>query len=244
MRLPTASKLDLFRACGGPWRLPLPETRDGSSKAAEKGKALHRYAETGISQSKRGKPTLDEEAVSRALDDLPSWVSLVRVEPRECVVRYRPRDGVAEVVGRSLSARPYGDADDEWIWGTADLVGVTEGGERLLVADLKTGSAGWLKLPWGDLDEVPLQTPFLAAVFNRVLHFSSALVGIVSSATERAYLRSVDAAWLESVLEYVSRLCAAPPTKLTPGEYCTFCLVRGSCPLFATTRTPSATGQT
>jgi len=240
MRLPTASKLDLFRACGGPWRLPLPETRDASSKAAERGKALHVFAETGKPQGQ--KITLAEAAVGRALGDLPEWRSITDVPDRECVVRFRPSDGTVAIIGRSDKSRPYGDSDSEWIWGTADLVG--QSGESLLLADLKTGSAAWLKPPWGDLDEVPLQTPFLAAVFNRVLHFSSALVGIVSSATERAYLRSVDAAWLESVLEYVSRLCAAPPTKLTPGEYCTFCLVRGSCPLFATTRTPSATGQT
>jgi hypothetical protein len=230
MRLPTASKLDLFRSCAGPWYLPLPARQETGSKAAERGRSLHKFAETGATQSVRGKKTLAEESVERALEDLPAWEALPDVPSRECVVRYRPSDGDVRVIGASTRSRPYGDDDHEYIWGTADIVGLAGG--SLLLADLKTGSADWLKLPIGGLDEAPLQTLFLAAVFNRVLHFSRALVGIVSSATERAYLRPMDAHELDEVLQYISGLVASPPARLNPGEHCTFCPVRPNCPLF------------
>jgi hypothetical protein len=241
VRLPTASRLDLFRSCAGPWYLPLPEKREESSKAAEKGRSLHKFAETGEAQGARGKVTLAEEAVRRALEDLPEWVAIHDVPARECVVRYNPFTGVVEIVGRSDKARPYGDSDSEWIWGTADLVGSTEGevGTRLLLADLKTGSAAWLKPPWGTTGshlDAPLQTLFLAACFNRVLHLPGALVAIVSSACERAYSRYLSAGELDDVLLLVSEMVAHPPTKLNPSEHCTFCPVRGVCPCWSTTK--------
>ena len=245
MRLPTASRLDLFRSCAGPWYLPLPEKREESSKAAEKGRSLHKFAETGTSQSKRGKPTLDEEKVSRALEDLPVWSVISGIPERECVVRLRPSDGQVSIIGASERARPYGDDDREFIWGTADMVGRVErcgdagDDSALLVADLKTGSAAWLKPPWGTTGshlDAPLQTLFLAACFNRVLHLPGALVAIVSSACERAYSRYLSAGELDDVLLLVSEMVAHPPTKLNPSEHCTFCPVRGVCPCWSTTK--------
>lgn len=239
LRLPTASKLDLFRTCAGPWYLPLPETHEPSSKAAEKGRALHTYAETGKAQGRSGRVTLAEEAVARALEDLPAWEPVSGVAARESIVRYRPADGRVELVGKSSGARPYGDSDSEWIWGTADMVGRVSDGMGLLLADLKTGSAAWIKPPWGERGgylDAPLQTPFLAACFNRVLGLPGALLAIVSSACERAYARYLSAGELDSVLLAVSEMVAHPPTRLVVSEHCTFCPVRPNCPLFSTTR--------
>ena len=231
MRLPTASKLDLFKACGGPWRLPLARTE--TSRAASKGRSLHKFAETGASQSVKGVKTQAEESVERALEDLPAWGELSMVAQRECVLRYNPRTGKCEILGVSGIARPYGDEDTEWIWGTADLVGQV--GDALLVADLKTGSPAWLKMPWGvrgTIDEAPLQVPFLAAVINAVLGLPSAILGIVSSQCERAFTAEYSRADLASVLGSVSEMVRNPPATLIPGDYCTFCPVRGNCPLW------------
>ena len=234
MRLPTASKLDLFRECSGPWYLPLARQEYG--KAAEKGKALHKFAETGVPGAVTGRISTAEGAVERSMADLPTWGPAGDVDMRETVVRFNPYNQRAEIIGAAKVARPYGDEDTTWIWGTADIVGCCGvDNSKLLVADLKTGSPAWLKMPWGPkgtLDGASLQVPFLAAVINRVVRAKSAVLAIVSSQAERAFTAEYASSDLDKVLDLVSDVVSHPPTTLRVGEWCTFCPVRGNCPLW------------
>ena len=228
LRLPTASKLDLFERCVGPWQLPLSPREE--SDAAREGKALHLFAETGKPQAESGRISADEERVERALADLPAHRALYR----EAVCRYCPTTGEAGIITGMKGARPYGDSDDVWIWGTADVVGELAD-SSLLLADLKTGSPHWLKMPWGPggaLRDAPLQIPFLAAVFARALDRPAALCCCVSSQAERAFCARYSRDDLEAILARVSGMVHSPPTSYVAGDHCTFCPVRGNCPLY------------
>jgi len=228
MRLPTASRLDLFWACSGPWHLPLPDEPEPTSKAAERGKTIHAQVETGDTS------TADGQRAARAMEDLPPHFALESVPLHEVVVFYDLDTGPGILGYVGANPRENWPRREKRIYGIADYVARTA--SHLLIADLKTGSAEWLKMPWEEL-----QTRFLSAVVSQSLNWTANTYAcIVSSEAERAWCQEWTSAELRTFLSQISMrvtqeekvaTTVATTYHLTPGEHCTFCLVRKKCPL-------------
>jgi hypothetical protein len=226
LRLPSASKLDLFDACGGPWYLDTPADLPEVGAAAERGKVIHKHIEEGTLPAGEGKA--DVERARRAMADLPVHVPIPGVPLHEVVFRWNPWTDSAEVVGPFPEhPRETWTGRDVLMYGIADYAADAEG--RLLIADLKTGSTEWLKMPWDGW-----QTPWLTAIAHKALKWPGlGLPFIVGSQAERAWGEELTAQQLADVRMHWSQRVVGPRRPLVPGEHCTFCPhYKRNCPLY------------
>ena len=229
MRLPSASKLDLFAPCDGPWFLDMPTDLPPTGAAAERGKTIHAHLEKGTTPTGEGRT--DVLRVRLAEADLPPWIPIDGIACRELVFKWNPATGEALLVGPQ-SEHPRESWTDRglFMYGIADHVGRSD--KHLLVSDLKTGAVEWLTMPWDGW-----QTKWLTAVAHKALKWEgNAYACIVSSEAERAWCQEWTPLNLEFHLEFWQRryrAVSAGQRYLNPGRQCTWCPHRGfSCPLF------------
>lgn len=226
MRLPSASKLDLFDACGGPWYLDLPPDPEPAGLAAERGKSIHKHIEEGTLPSGEGK--VDVERARRAMEDLPPNVAIPGVPLHEVVFRWNPWTDNAELLGSAVDhPRESWTGRDVLMYGIADYVADASG--RLLLADLKTGSVEWLKMPWESW-----QTPWLAAVAHKALKWpGNAYAAIAGSRAERGWADELTPERCREIRMHWSQRVVSARRPLDPGQWCTFCPhYKRNCPLY------------
>ena len=180
MRLPSASKLDLFAPCDGPWFLDMPTDLPPTGAAAERGKTIHAHLEKGTTPTGEGRTDVLRARLAEA--DLPPWIPIDGIACRELVFKWKPATGEALLVGPQ-SEHPRESWTDRglFMYGIADHVGRSD--KHLLVSDLKTGAVEWLTMPWDGW-----QTKWLTAVAHKALKWEgNAYACIVSSEAERAW---------------------------------------------------------
>lgn len=229
MRLPSASKLDLYDACDGPWHLDLPPTPEPEGAAATRGKEIHKHLELGTIPTGKGKADVEHALLAEA--DLPPTEPIEGVPERELVVYFNPFTGECGILG-SFSEHPRESWPDRQhrMYGIADRVGRC--GKLLLVSDLKTGSVEWLKMPWEGW-----QTKWLTAAIHRALQWEgNAYACIVSSECERAWCQEWTPLQLAGFLAHWSAKVDTRRERAlyVTGEHCTFCPHRKfNCPVYA-----------
>lgn len=144
MSLPTASALELAKACSFPWSPYAPPwQRQEASKHADLGTAVHKLAEAHVlgewesltaEQAAEFAGVVDDYSapIRAALTDLGAAVE----RQAETVLTVEPFSRWARHLGRGAH-RDYGQVYEYEFCGTADVVLY---GERITVADWKTGA--------------------------------------------------------------------------------------------------------
>lgn len=228
--LPTASGLDRAFACIG--STVFPRVKDTQTKQAERGTVLHRFVQIARERTR-------EEALAEITDDdLRNQAAAIDLDAlplgaeSEVALAYNPQTGEARRL--DIGQREYPE-DDNWLYGTADLIGVA--GSTVYVDDMKTGRAvvaardGW-------------QLRFLAVAAARYMGVDSARVGFF-------YLNN-DGSWRHDTAEfdgfdldtfaddlknlhqrihaaYADYLRGVMPD-LATGSHCTYCKSAPVCP--------------
>lgn len=239
MRL-TASALDRAERCVGSVVLPgFPE----SGRWSGVGTAVDEYVQAAKRGSKEG-------ALAKAPESLRPYLAALTIERIPDGADYQVAFALNALTGdvRRIPGRAEGypeDLGDEWIFGTADIVGVRDG--RVLVWDLKWGTYTDGRDPATDLqlgfygvcasaiagvDEAELC--FLRAGWDAVLRPDSATLDAMDLA---AFRDRITAIWKRARAESYARSGGDQaagererrPLQLHVGDWCGYCPARRSC---------------
>lgn len=233
---PTASGLQRAEAC--PLSCVLPGVEDVTPRLPrDLGNAIHGFV--------RDAPTLGREAALAAVPEAHRAAcaaldleSILGANPeawaQELALAWHPETGEAVELHRGRGDRDYSAAPAEALVGTADLVGLADGGARAVVLDLKTG--------WADLGPPAnsLQLGFGAVAMMALHGTMSATVGFVrvingEGVWRTAELDALDLAAMATRLRDVWLAVAKAellPEAFTPtiGEHCRYCPAFLRCP--------------
>jgi hypothetical protein len=236
LELPTASRLHRASIC--PASAVLPRIEEATSRAAERGKAVHQFLATvgtlGVEPALAAIPKeWHQDCRLIDLDSLP------QVDPmawaHEVALVYNVHTGRAREVGRNLE-RSYPPLAPGEIAGTADVVALTP--DAVVVADWKTG---WSKVPGA---AVNWQVRFYALAAARAYGRERAVVAIVRLDSEgharwdSAEFDEFDMATIEQELVALvarleaehERVARGERPRVVYGDHCAFCPAVRACP--------------
>lgn len=231
----TMSRLPIVVPCPSSWALPHVTTEAGAP--AKRGSAIHAFlaavSEIGREKALASVPEEYQDACE-AIDTerLPTHLA------PEVAFLLDLETGEAEELGRDIDRRYPADLGPMQIVGTADLVGIDEGSDAVVVYDYKTG--------WAAQEEAGLhwQIKSLALAAARAYGQSAARIGIIRvpetgrPSYDVAELDAFDLdaieAELRRTLEKVAQAREAVEAGRTPdvhmGSHCRHCPAAYSCP--------------
>src|SRR5690606_19690363 len=235
----TMSRLPIVARCPASWALPHAEEAE-PSEPSKRGSAIHAFL---ADVSKHGR----DAALDRGPEEYRPACELIDTDrlpthlAHEVAFRLNLRTGAARELGRNID-RNYeldrSDWDEYCIDGTADLVGIDDEDDAVVVYDYKTG--------WSAQDDAAdhWQVKALALAAAWAYGKSNARIGIIrvwetgkvsySVAELDAFDLDVVAADLHRVLDARARaledLRAGRTPSVTTGRHCRYCPAFYACP--------------
>jgi len=235
----TMSRLPIVARCPASWALPHAEEAD-PSEPSQRGRAIHAFL-ADVSQHGReaALERVPEEyrAICEAIDTdkLPTHLA------HEVAFRLNLRTGTARELGRNIDrnyAIDRSDWDEYCIDGTADLVGIDDDADAVVVYDYKTG--------WSAQDDAAdhWQIKALALAAAWAYGTSNARIGIIRvlETGDVSYrVAELDAFDLAGVAEELRRILdararawedlrAGRTPSVTTGRHCRYCPAFHACP--------------
>src|SRR5690606_19492231 len=235
----TMSRLPIVARCPASWALPHAEEAE-PSEPSRRGRAIHAFlADVSVHGREAALERVPEEyrAICEAIDTdkLPTHLA------HEVAFRLNLRTGAARELGRNID-RNYeldrSDWDEYCIDGTADLVGIDDEDDAVVVYDYKTG--------WSAQDDAAdhWQIKALALAAARAYGKSNARLGIIrvwESGTVSYDVATFDAfdldrievdlcAVLDRRFEAVNEIRAGRVPTVTTGRHCRYCPAFHACP--------------
>lgn len=227
----TASQLDRVFAC--PASAVLPQIEHGTSEAAERGTAIHRFLATGELPVEKTALEICEALDLSALPvDRSKWSA-------EVSLALDLDTGAARELGRMLD-RNYPPTKATEQIGTADALGIADGGATVVVIDAKTGHGR--KTPASRSQ----QLRFLAVAAARAYGCHQARVALCHIKDDGGawwQWHELDAFALEEAfialrrlrhqISALAKVASARPLgtgDVRTGEHCVYCPARLACP--------------
>lgn len=235
----TMSRLPIVARCPASWALPHAEEAE-PSEPSKRGRAIHAFlADVSEHGREAALERVPEEyrAICEAIDTdtLPTHLA------HEVAFRLNLRTGAARELGRNID-RNYeidrSDWDEYCIDGTADLVGIDDAADAVVVYDYKTG--------WSAQDDAAdhWQIKALALAAARAYGKSNARLGIIrvwESGAVSYDVATFDAfdldrievdlcAVLDRRFDAVDEIRAGRVPTVTTGRHCRYCPAFHACP--------------